>query len=161
MFPFLCFIEVILQVNVALSIAPIYQYVAVSIDFFYIFVKQWLKMTLQLIKSCFHSFPLGQNGCHFADNIVSCIFTNEKFCILIKISPKFVELSNWQDPSIGLDDNWTPKRRQGIIWTNTDIIHWRIIAALGEMSYNIWGKNLIIGMLHPVNCAHNIYTTND
>ena len=32
----------------------------------------------------------GQNGRHFADDIFSCIFVNEKFCILIKISLKFV-----------------------------------------------------------------------
>ena len=32
----------------------------------------------------------GQNGRHFADDIFRCIFVNEKFCILIKISLKFV-----------------------------------------------------------------------
>ena len=32
----------------------------------------------------------GQNGCHFADHIFRCIFMNKKFCILIKISFKFV-----------------------------------------------------------------------
>ena len=32
----------------------------------------------------------GQNGCHFADDIFKCIFMNEKFCILIGISLKFV-----------------------------------------------------------------------
>ena len=32
----------------------------------------------------------GQNGRHFTDDIFSCIFVNEKFCILIKISLKFV-----------------------------------------------------------------------
>ena len=32
----------------------------------------------------------GQDGHHFTDNIFQCIFVNEKFCILIKISPKFV-----------------------------------------------------------------------
>ena len=31
-----------------------------------------------------NSSPPGQNGRHFADNIFSCIFTNEKFCILKK-----------------------------------------------------------------------------
>ena len=34
--------------------------------------------------------PLGQNGGHYADDILRCIFVNEKFCILIKISLKFV-----------------------------------------------------------------------
>ena len=32
----------------------------------------------------------GQNGCHFADDIFSWIFVNEKFCILIKFSLQFV-----------------------------------------------------------------------
>ena len=32
----------------------------------------------------------GQNGCHFADDIFRIIYLNEKFCILIKISLKFV-----------------------------------------------------------------------
>ena len=31
-----------------------------------------------------------QNGCHFADDILRCILVNEKFCIFIKISLKFV-----------------------------------------------------------------------
>ena len=34
--------------------------------------------------------PPGQNGCHFADNILKCIFMNEKFCISIQISLKFI-----------------------------------------------------------------------
>ena len=34
--------------------------------------------------------PPGQNGHHFADDIVICTFLNEKFCILINISLKFV-----------------------------------------------------------------------
>ena len=37
-----------------------------------------------------NSFPPGQNGRHFADDISKCIFMNEKFCILIQISLKFV-----------------------------------------------------------------------
>ena len=32
----------------------------------------------------------GENGQHFADGIFRCIFVNEKFYNLIKISPKFV-----------------------------------------------------------------------
>ena len=37
-----------------------------------------------------NSSPPGKNGHHFADDIFRCIFVNEKICILIKISPKFV-----------------------------------------------------------------------
>ena len=35
-----------------------------------------------------NSSPPGQNGCHFADDLLKCIFVNEKFYILIK--KKFV-----------------------------------------------------------------------
>ena len=38
----------------------------------------------------FNSYPPGQNGRHFADNIFRCIFVHVKICILIKISLKFV-----------------------------------------------------------------------
>ena len=37
-----------------------------------------------------NSSPPEQNGCHFAGNIFKYIFVNEKFCILINISLKFV-----------------------------------------------------------------------
>ena len=40
-----------------------------------------------------NSSPPGQNGRLFADDIFRCIFVNEKFCILIKISLKFVPKS--------------------------------------------------------------------
>ena len=36
------------------------------------------------------SSPPGQNGWHFTDDIFKRISVNEKFCILIKISLKFV-----------------------------------------------------------------------
>ena len=38
------------------------------------------------------SSPPGQNGRHFADDIFKCIFLNEKLCILIRISLKFVSM---------------------------------------------------------------------
>ena len=37
-----------------------------------------------------NSSPPGQNGRHFTDYIFRCIFVNEKFCMLIQISLKFV-----------------------------------------------------------------------
>ena len=43
------------------------------------------------------TFP-GQDGHHFADNILKCILVNEKFCILVKISLKFV-------PKVPIDNN--------------------------------------------------------
>ena len=38
----------------------------------------------------FNSSPPGQNGSHFENDIFTCIFVNEKFCILIETSSKFV-----------------------------------------------------------------------
>ena len=48
---------------------------------------QWrtLAVALQLAH-----LPPGENGRHFADDIFNCIFMNEKFWILIRISLKFV-----------------------------------------------------------------------
>ena len=70
------------------------------------------------------------NKRYFAHGIFRCIFVNEKFCILIRISLEFVP----KDPikrGIGLDNGLVPNRRQAIIWTNADSIHGRIYAALG------------------------------
>ena len=43
-----------------------------------------------IIYPWFNSSPPGQNGRRFADDILKCIFMNERFCILIQISLKFV-----------------------------------------------------------------------
>ena len=45
-----------------------------------------------------NSSPPGQNGRHFPDDIFRCIFVNEKFCILIKITLTFL-------PKVGTDNN--------------------------------------------------------
>ena len=44
-----------------------------------------------------NGWPIWENGHHFAD-IIRCIFINEKFCILIKISLKFI-------PKDSIDNN--------------------------------------------------------
>ena len=49
--------------------------------------------SISAIKGSTHrqlTHPPGQNGCHFPDNILKCIFMNEKLCILIQISLKCV-----------------------------------------------------------------------
>ena len=41
-----------------------------------------------------------------------------------------------QQTSIGSGNGLAPNRRQAIIWTNDDPVHWRIYAALGEDGLN-------------------------
>ena len=72
--------------------------------------------------------PLGQNGRDFADDIIRCIFMNEKFCILIQ---SFSWVSNWQYGSISSSNGLAPNRRQAITWANADPVHWRIYATQG------------------------------
>ena len=43
-----------------------------------------------LYDSAFNSSLPGQNGHRFADDIFKCIFFNENFCVVIRISLKFV-----------------------------------------------------------------------
>ena len=82
-----------------------------------------------------------QNGRHFVDDISRCIFV--KFCILIKISLKFVPMSPINNiPALVLDNGSAPNRRQAIIWTDADPIHWRIYVSLGgdELTLTSWMK---------------------
>ena len=57
-------------------------------------------------------------------------FVNVNFCILIRISLKF--LPNWQYASIGSGNGLSPViERQTITWINDDPAHSPIYAALG------------------------------
>ena len=52
----------------------------------------------------FAHLSLDKNGGHFVDDIFKCIFLNEKVCILIKISSKFVPKgSSDKKPGADLD----------------------------------------------------------
>ena len=58
-------------------------------------IKKWLEIlgtvsTLNIRQMHVNSSLPGKNDRHFTDDILKCIFMNEKFCILILISPKFV-----------------------------------------------------------------------
>ena len=44
----------------------------------------------QCLPTYFIDLPIEQNGRHFPDDIFKCNFMNEKFCVLIQISLKFV-----------------------------------------------------------------------
>ena len=76
--------------------------------------------------------PLNKIAAILADDIFKWIFYGENVWVSIK---NFTEVcsqeSNWQWLSPGLDNGLAPNRRQAIIWTNADPIHWRIYAELG------------------------------
>ena len=61
-------------------------------------------------------------------------FREWKVMHLIKISLR-VHLTKLR---VGLDNGLAPDRRQAIIWTNADPIHWRIYAALGGDKLSHW-----------------------
>ena len=68
---------------------------------------------------------------NLADDIFKSNFMNEECFIWIQISLKLflgVQLTIGQHAS---GNGLAPNRRQAIIWTNADSIHWRIYAALG------------------------------
>ena len=74
-----------------------------------------------------------------ADNIFKSIFLKWKWQ---NYNYNLIEIcsneSNWQYASISSGNGLAPNRRQDIIWTNADLIHWRIYAALGgdELTMN-------------------------
>ena len=61
--------------------------------------RSFVPLSHRLEAQWVNSSPPGQNGRHFADDIFRCIFLIEKFCILIRISLKFV-------PKGPIDNKW-------------------------------------------------------
>ena len=66
---------------------------------------------------------------YFADDIFRCIFVIEKIGILIK--------------NFGLDNGLASNRQQDIIWTNDNLVHCRIHAALGEDELRLLNKRIL------------------
>ena len=60
-------------------------------------------------------------GCHFADDIFSCIFLNENDCTSVQNSLKFVSEGPIDKFSIGLGKGIVLNRQQAIIWSNVDL----------------------------------------
>ena len=71
-----------------------------------------------------------QDGCHFPDDIIKCIFLKENAWILLKISLNFVPKGSINNiPSS--DDGLAPIRRQDIFWTDDGPVNRCICASLG------------------------------
>ena len=99
------------------------------------------RTVLETINSSNH----GQHGWYYPDDIFKCIFMNEKFCILIRISLKFVPKGPIKNIPV-LVHIMSPDRRQAIIWTNAGLVHWRIYAALGgdELRWYIFMTECVV-----------------
>ena len=86
---------------------------------------------------CLTHLPLDENGHHFAEDMFRCIFMNEKFSILIKISIKFV-------PKRPIDNNtalakimaWHQIGDKPLSVPVLTRFHWRIYVLLGENESN-------------------------
>ena len=92
------------------------------------------------IANDFNSSPPRQNGSHFIDDIFKYIFMNDKFCISIRISLKFVPKGPIENNDLLLQvlasgiasgNSLAPNRRQAITWTSAGSAHRHVYAALG------------------------------
>ena len=79
----------------------------------------------------FNSSPPEQNGRHFPDDILKWIFIYEKIVFWLKFVPKGA-INNIP----ALVQIMAPIRRQAIIWTNADPVHWHIYVASGGDELN-------------------------
>ena len=103
----------------------------------------------------FNSSPLEQNCRHFGRRRFKCIFLNENRRIPIQTSPKFVPRS-----PIGSGNGLAPNRRQAIIWTNADPVHWRIHTALeGDELIKTWISNYIHYKMWDESLIHSKIST--
>ena len=91
--------------------------------------------------------PPGQNGHHFADDIFRCIFVNEKFCSLIRISLEFAHKCLIDNiPALGQIMAW---RRPGDKPLSEPMLtHRRIYAALGG------NKSMILIIVIDIDLTH-------
>ena len=86
--------------------------------------------TIHLMVICLTYLPLDKVAVVSQTTCLKCICM-KNFLFRFKFSTEVCSRgSNWQ-PSIGLDNGLALNRRQAMIWTNADSIHWRIYKALG------------------------------
>ena len=87
--------------------------------------RAYLKIDLQSTRSHqINSSSPQQNGCHFADDILNCFFMKENcmFQFHRRLFPRIQITGNLHLFNDGLVSN----RPQAIIWTNADLIQWRV-----------------------------------
>ena len=97
-----------------------------------------------------------QNGHHFADGILKCIFLWGKFCILLQISLKFFPGSPVDPTDFRIANRW-----QTCIWTNDDLDDGGHMASLGHnelkkmLPHQLYMKNLTMnGYIYVIVYIH-------
>ena len=80
-----------------------------------------------LTKQCesqtlFNSTPPAQNGCHFADDIFSCILGMKSFVCWFEFQI-CSRGSKWQYISIGSGNGLVPNKQQAVTWTYVDPVN--------------------------------------
>ena len=98
----------------------------------------------------FNSSHPGQNGCHFTDNIFKCIFINEKFCIAIQISLRFVAKGpiNYANPVYGVATichqvRWLHWGHPSLFHIATSILIWYKMFCVRDISYRLLWMELM------------------
>ena len=80
-------------------------------------------------------------GRHFANTISKCIFLYQKFWIQSKLFHWGFFFRFQLTLNLGSDNGLAPNRRQAIIWTNGDLVCWRIYVSIGldALYVSYWG----------------------
>ena len=111
----------------------------------------WKKKPTEFNHSLTHyvnSSPPGQNGHHFADDILDAYSWMKCFVFWSRFDWSLFLRAQLTITHIGLDDGLAANRQQAISWTNADPIHWCIYAPLGgdELTWhNIQASCLVHG----------------
>ena len=109
----------------------------------------------------FDSSPPGQNGHHFADELIKWDFINENCCTYF--DSNFTEVcswgSNWQKVSTGSGNGLALNRWQAIIWTNVDPVRRHIYPVLGGDELTIRRMHLHLILSSSSNGKHEPFAT--
>ena len=84
----------------------------------------------------------GQNGCHLAEDVFRCIFVNEKFCISIKISLKFL-------PKGPIDNNWALVYKMARHWIGDKPLSEPMLTWFTDAYMRLQGEMSYIGSCYP------------
>ena len=69
------------------------------------------------------------NGRHLPDDIFTCVFLNQKYCILIKMSPNFITTIPHNNEKTLVQVMTGRGRRQVFAWVNDDLVLWRMYSS--------------------------------